>query len=433
MRTTDNNWGNYEVKAHEIADCGLIGNKNLNDLLLANPNLLIFPLKVGQHHDEIEKSEIFSLKGNKLTTYNMMGFVGVNNTQITICSRFQKNDSENDNFLHYMLQKVFALNIVDLKSGTDPDSIWDIFLLYLFPYYLNKALSQGLYKEYQNKNFNDSNVKGVIDVSRHIRVNNPFVGKIAYKTREHTYDNRVTELIRHTIEYINRHELNNGILTNEYTTRGSVIQILNATPLYNKIDRRKIIEQNRKIVNHSYYSEYEILRRICLQILRKEGLTFGSEENKVYGLLFDGAWLWEEYLNTILSPIGFIHPENKKGINPIFLFKNEKYARYPDFYHKMKNTVLDAKYKNLGGAYSELERNDIHQIISYIHVLKAKIGGFVYPFLKDEKSQIGILNGYEGEVFKYGLKIPTDQKNYVGFKLGMLESESSLVELCSLI
>jgi hypothetical protein len=29
-------------------------------------------------------------------------------------------------------------------------------------------------------------------------------------------------------------------------------------------------------------------------------------------MVFDGAWLWEEYLFTILKRLDYIHPENKK-------------------------------------------------------------------------------------------------------------------------
>ena len=105
-----------------------------------------------------------------------MGFVGVNDTKITIKSRFAKNCDE-DYFLHYMLQKVFSINLFDLKHNTNTESIFD-FLLYLFPYFLKRAVRQGIYKEYTKHEYNDANVRGVIDVSRHIRQNIPFSGNL---------------------------------------------------------------------------------------------------------------------------------------------------------------------------------------------------------------------------------------------------------------
>ena len=121
MRTTDNNCGESLelIGLDNIAmdDLSYIANKNLIDLQKDNPDLLIFPQSLGQYHDDVEKSHIFSLDEQNLTTYNLMGFVGRNSSQLTISSRFAQDDM-NDYFLHYMLQKVqrkhlglFALSI----------------------------------------------------------------------------------------------------------------------------------------------------------------------------------------------------------------------------------------------------------------------------------------------------------------------------------
>lgn len=60
--------------------------------------------------------------------------------------------------------------------------------------------------------YNDGNVKGTIDVARHITKNTPFIGNIAYSQREFSYDNDLMELIRHTIEYIKRKPYGNHLL-----------------------------------------------------------------------------------------------------------------------------------------------------------------------------------------------------------------------------
>src|SRR5690606_28301755 len=124
-----------------------------------------------------------------------------------------------------------------------------------------------------------------------------------------------------------------------------------ATPKYERRNRTSIINSNLKPIVHPYFYEYQNLQQICLQILRYEGLKYGEENDKVYGLLFDGAWLWEEYLNTLLHPLQFIHPENKTGKNAIYLFQNMKGKRYPDFLKD--DMVLDAKYKRLSTKDSE--------------------------------------------------------------------------------
>ena len=44
----------------------------------------------------------------------------------------------------------------------------------------------------------------------------------------------------------------------------------------------------------------------------------------MYGVLFDGAWLWEEYLDLTMHKVGFKHPKNKERQGPIHLFKEKK-------------------------------------------------------------------------------------------------------------
>ncbi|MCL2284512.1 MAG: McrC family protein, partial [Fibromonadales bacterium] len=273
MKTTDNNCGKpiSELGEGKIEHLDFIANKKLRDINLEdNPNLLIFPQnwQLGIDNDD----ELFKLDSDgKLTTGNIMGFIGYKETSLTISSRFYSNG--NDFFLHYMLSKIFGINVVNLKFSKGEESIHD-FLPYLFPSYLQNALSQGLYKQYKRNQYNDANVKGVIDINRHIRINIPFVGKVAYTTREHSYDNSVTQLIRHTIEHLRTRNFGHSILTNNAETRANVSQIEYVTPTYKKNDLQRIIKANLKLVNHPYYTKYKDLQKLCLQILRREKTNF---------------------------------------------------------------------------------------------------------------------------------------------------------------
>jgi len=199
MRKRDNNCGEklMDIEIQDIRDLSAIANRSLIDLQSEHPDLLVFPQALGQYHDDVEKSHIFSLDEEHLTTYNLMGFVGRNSSQLTISSRFAKDDN-NDYFLHYMLQKVFSINLLKFDQTPNKENIWD-FLLYLFPYYLKQAYSQGIYKAYIKEKYNDSNVRGSIDIKRHVLKNRPFMGKVAYTTREHSFNNHLTQLVRHTI------------------------------------------------------------------------------------------------------------------------------------------------------------------------------------------------------------------------------------------
>lgn len=412
-----------ELSKDEINSLKEISGKTISAI---KDNIIIFPNSIKESKDLEEDSRIFDIINDSIQTNNIMGFISYNNTQIKISSRFTFNDNE-DYFLHYMLMKVLSLNVVNLEHSKDYDDSFD-FLIYIFISFFKRALRQGLFKQYKLIKHNDSNIKGTIDINRYIKNNIPFNGKISYNTREYSYDNNITQLIRHTIEYINTK--NKYLLSYDNEIKDYTHQIFYSTPSYERNKRESIINKNLKQLSHPYYYEYEPLRKICIQILRHEKLKYGRDDNTVYGLLFDGAWLFEEYLNTVLKQINFKHSENKTGKDPFHLLINDNRGRwkiYPDF-HKLSddnknNIVLDAKYKRLNYSDSEsIDRNDKHQIVSYAYTLNAKKAGFIYPVEIDsykEESYIGKLNNeynsFNCEIHKYALKIPSKKSNGENF------------------
>ena len=425
IQIRDNNWDGILIddEAH-LANLSKIAEKPISQLNLDdNPNLLIFPQNLNEYGDKIGEQFVFEIKDNKLCTGNIMGFIGYRDTKVRIHSRFEQADG-NDYFLHYMLQKVFALNIFDLKFHSDEESIFD-FLIYLFPAFLKRALRQGLYKEYQTRHYNDANVRGRIDVNRHLRLNLPFEGKVAYSTREYAYDNHVNQLIRHTIEYISGHPYCGDILQSDDLIKDAVTQIREATSTYNQNDRRHVIDQNVRPLYHPYFSEYRNLQRLCMQILRHEELKYGRNDDEIYGVLFDGAWLWEEYLNTILKDCGFIHPQNKLSKGRIYLFKDRTCPRYPDFYKE--DFVLDAKYKGYGNTeVQHVDGDDLHQVITYMFRLRATNGGFVVPLRRNEQAAMPKqLDGYGGSLGVYGLRVDIPCDNYKDYITLIHENEQA--------
>ncbi|TXJ12366.1 McrC family protein [Brachyspira aalborgi] len=420
IQIADNNYKGVSIDKSDIENIKQFANKKIKYLKENN----LFILSKNSFKDDIENSDIIELDevNNKIYSNNIMGFIGYNDTQIKITSRFTPN-SDKDYFLHYMLQKVFYSNIFNWEYTTERDYSFD-FLIYMFTHFFQKAIRQGIFKSYQNREYNDANVRGVIDINRHIKNNIPFNGKIAYNTREYSYDNNITQLIRHTIEYINTKS--RGILNINEDIKSGVFQIIEATKRYDKNKRQSIINKNLKKLNHPYFYEYEPLIKICIQILRHEELKYGREENKIYGILFDGAYLWEEYIYTILKDLDFLHPRNKEKTDGINLL-NKKWTVYPDFYNYNKQIVLDTKYKMLNKYNDKIDGSDKHQIISYVYTLGAKIGGFVYPSENKEFSfdNIGILNreynknileDYSPSIFKYAFLIPNKKSNEENFE-----------------
>ena len=404
----------------DIQNLRKIADVKIKDLSFEdNPNLLIFPRDLNCHGDKISESNIISMNHrDEISTSNIMGFIGINETQIDIKSRFAKDDGA-DYFLHYMLQKVFAINLFDIKHSSNKENIFD-FLVYLFPYFLKKALAQGVFKKYQKNEYNDARVRGSIDFQRHIKYNIPFRGNVAYNVKEHSHDNELTQLIRHTIEFIKTKKHLSFILNNDLETKECVAQINMATPSYNMRERNHVINKNLRLLYHPYYSAYTALQKICLQILRHETIKFGKEKDKVYGVLFDGAWLWEEFLFTILKDYGFKHPKNKDVSGGFRMFKDAKsdddiddnYRRlYPDFYKD--DFVIDAKYKHLENGVG---REDLYQLVTYMYCKKATNGAYIYPCKdKNIKAFKYQLVGYEGFISVMPFYVPQSANSYEEF------------------
>ncbi len=427
----------------DYEDLQPIAGREIRELCKTYPGLLVFPHSLGDCHDGIGDNFVFSLQreknGSVVRTYNMMGFVGWGNTQLTIGSRFTGDDESRDYLLYYMLEKVFSINIFKFDQACRSEGIWDFLLLCLFPYFLNKAVAQGVYKEYRRREYNDANIRGVIDINRHIGQNIPFQGNIAYSTREYTYDNPVMQLLRHTIEHIRNHPFGRGILTSDSETRSNVSMICNITQMvYKKNLRQGVILQNLRQVKHPYFSQYADLQKICVRILRREKTAFGDSKDKLSGLLFDGAWLWEEYLNTILKK-DFIHPENKKRKGGYYLFtddsrKKEVQKIYPDFVSregKKPVVVGDAKYNSLDrkedySENSERATSIYYKTLTYMYRLKSNLGMLLFPSRGDPFEEIYTIKDTEGKLLKLGFPIPQRSSGFDDFKKMMQDNEVKL-------
>jgi 5-methylcytosine-specific restriction endonuclease McrBC regulatory subunit McrC len=441
INLSDNNWGTSEGQTFfrkDVAALFPIADRCVCDLCNEHPGLLVFPHSIGLSEDKIEDVPIFSILNTTdpekvlLKTGNVMGFIGVGNVQLKIKSRFDRG--RDDYFLHYMLQRVLSFNLFDLSHSNEREDILDMLML-LFPYLLKNAIRQGIYPEYQRDEYNDANMKGPLDAKRHIVQNPIFQGRIAYTTREYRLDNSMTELIRHTIEFLRQKRLGQVLLALDSETVENVSSIVAHTPRYTKGNRRQVIQKNLRSKIHPYYTEYQPLQSLCLQILRQEEIKYGESEEEIYGILFDGAWLWEEYVNTILCREGFLHPENKKEKGAIYLFRDKRdgkivYSgrRYPDFYKE--GVVLDAKYKRLGSyeKVSLMDRNDIHQVLTYMTVLQANRGGFVAPLtLPAIVPPTSHVHHTDGTLSIYGVEVSKEQRSYREFCQDMQEKEKAFI------
>jgi len=405
---------------------GKIADKTLEQL--EREGVFVFPEFVIDADDITKEQMILQSINDSYRAGNVMGFLGCGDERLIIESRFS-NKGE-DYFFQYLLDRVLDFpNIVDLESDADQNNRLFNFLLFLFPYYLKTAMRKGLFKKYIRHHYNDGNIKGAIDIARHIKKNTPFTGNVAYSQREFSYDNHLMELIRHTIEFIKRKPYGNNLLVR---VKDEVKLVVEATQNYEPYDRQRVIDTNKKnTVRHAYFREYLALQRLCLLILQHQKHQIGSGSRQIYGILFDGAWLWEEYVSSLIDE-AFYHPMNKGGKGAQRLFDGNIGLIYPDFISRDTGSriIADAKYKPI----DNIGNRDYLQVLAYMFRFDAKEGYYLYPEVDgadDQKLRMNSGSTYEGNVepredihvTKHGLKIPSDVDSYTTFASKMQMSE----------
>ena len=415
----------YQVKS--IASC--VSDKTLEQL--EREGVFVFPEIMKDAEDITKNQMILQSCNDKYCTGNVMGFLGSGDERLIIESRFSRG--ENDYFFQYLLEKVLDFpNFISLDTNANQEERMFNLLLFLFPHYLKVAARKGAFKTYINNKYNDGNVRGTIDIARHIKRNIPFVGDIAYNQREYSFDNYLMELIRHTIEHIKSKSYGYNLLNK---VKDEVKLIIDATPEYRATDRRRILEANRKnTIRHAYYHEYRDLQRLCILILQNQKHKFGDGHRKVYGILFDGAWLWEEYINSLIGDM-FYHPMNKSGTGAQRLFGDGVGLIYPDFIGRnpADRVIADAKYKPI----DNIGNKDYLQVLAYMFRFDSKRGYYIYPDSIESGSKCLMMNEgstYEGNVSartdicitKLGLRVPSEARSYEEFKEQIEVSEITL-------
>lgn len=340
------------------------------------------------------------------------GFIGTGELNITIKSRFSSHDGKCDPFLVYMLARVLNFDLSTLLHGAGHSELTDL-LHFLFPGMLDRAMSRGIYREYRRESHNDMNLRGTVETCRHIAHNIPFNGRIAYSTREHSADNAVTQLVRHTIEAIESRPMGHAMLQRSTVTRDNVATIRAITPSYTRFSRNRVIAACLDMRPHPFYADYKPLCRLCIRILRNELIDYDSKSaERTHGTLVDMSWLWEQYLASLLTTQGFTHPDNRSGTERVYLDHESRLPRFPDYY--ADDTVIDAKYKR-----DPAGREDIAQVISYMHCLPASRGILVNP----------VKNGNSPDVRRHSLRGNGGRLEIFGFPIPAADSLESFAKL----
>lgn len=203
-----------------------------------------------------------------------------------------------------------------------------------------------------------------------------------------------------------------------------------------KLQLKSTLFSCKYTIRHAYYHEYRNLQRLCILILQNQKHKLGVGQRKVYGILFDGAWLWEEYINSLISDM-FYHPMNKSGSGAQRLFAGGIGLIYPDFIgeNPTERVIADAKYKPI----ENIGNKDYLQVLAYMFRFDSKRGYYLYPDSTDSGNKCLMMNEgstYEGDVSarkdvsitKLGLRIPGESKDYQEFKRQITTNEIAFIK-----
>lgn len=375
---------------------------------------------------------VFVLHGDsfetaRLETGNCMGVVKLKDEsrgveiQLSIGSRFDSSDRQY--FLTHLLGKVFGGAFVDLVDS-GPDSYWKLLLAILFRSRLLEASRIGVFRQYRQVPHHDLRFRGKLDMAAFIRRDIPFIGRLSYVTHDITLDNPLNHLVRHACSRL-AGEWSSFIFSDKSLT-DFYRELERETPTWEKRNPLACMARNQRPVKHPYFhSTYEPLRKLALRILRSEGITPYSETDEVEGILFDGAWLWEEYLWNLLAPFGFVHPANKAR-RGAWRVLNESF--YPDFFllkEGCPRIVLDAKYKS-----ERNDQRDILQVSGYMHMLEAQIGGLIKPIQESSRAEFkwSLVPEHRSSWHVLGLDIPRESANCREFLRSIERAEQRLIE-----
>jgi len=338
---------------------------------------------------------------------------------ITIGSRFDAGEQQN--FLNYIFNKAYQTSgkiFEDMQPDSSVDRTWDMLLMLVYRNQLADALRKGQYRCYRVFQHNNARVKGKIEITRHMKENPLFNGRIAYSTREYTVDNDMNRLILLTYHCLEERygSMFLNMIHKEDAVRRGIQQLSNEVNNSQTMDPKEILKHTVKPINHPLYSKYEALRKTCRMILKRLGFNVYSQEgNKVSGVLIDIASLWEKYLDQVLlKDLG----TTIQGSHSIL---EKKRTITPDFFIKDK-VVLDAKYRAAWGrnsldddaAWDSGVRGDVFQVLAYMYALNVDKGGVIFPV--EEKLQMRELVVSEAMPNKYFCIIPYVIENHNDYK-----------------
>ncbi|MDD6400440.1 MAG: hypothetical protein PUG10_02365 [Lachnospiraceae bacterium] len=372
-----------------------------------------------------------------------------NSTTYIIKSRFDKE--ERNDFSNYMLEKAlqYKSNIFDdMHPNANKEYLFRRMLAIVLFQQIKKAYKKGIFRQYITYEKNDSHPKGRIDIDRHKKLNPLFNGKIAYSNREYTIDNYINQLILTAFQFLKEEDsfFIKSLLKQYDTVNQYFAELRNVITPVNKHHCVGLLNRTSKKIQHSYYKEWEDVRRTAVLIIKRFGMVASKKSSKeqIFGVLFKMSSLWEKYIESILKKDNIFKNVGIQQTKNIFIDENQVAVTHmkPDFIFPKHSMVLDAKYKMPWSKYVEnpgkmdnkgVLRSDCFQIISYMHIFQYKNGGVVCPQTKKELDKLEyklIADANSNEKFCiFPIAVQHDVGSYYEYCKKMEETERQWLDL----
>ncbi len=372
--------------------------------------------------------------------------------KLEIATRFDYRDKKyfKPYFLCALLQSGEILSNDDNLKSSD-ETMFDFLLLQLFKSELKKVMKLGYYQTYHEFKENNDRFRGQLDVPRYIKENSFYNnGDISYKYREKSKNNYFNHLIIESYHCLKRkyYSLTVSAIDNDYDIHSYIYALENSI---NNIhySLKTIINNNINPIFHPYYFPYERLRKVCLKILRNEGISIfdANEDDSLDGIIYYVPDLWEQFLENNLKLNKFDYSCSNQEDKNIFDNNDMNYRQKirPDFVIRKSETpyaILDAKFVEGWKASLTNQDNplqdvfdDFNKCIRDMVSFGVNKGGVIFPVLKldDNLSYVhNIFNNSEYKFYTFCLKIPDskEEKEYqkwnIKFKKYIKELQTNL-------